>query len=34
MNPATSEIQIELTMPFGPEIAAFIVSSVTCAEAS
>ena len=34
MKPAISEIQIELTMPFGAEIRASIVSSETWAEAS
>ena len=34
MKPATREIQMELTMPFGAEMRASIVSSETCAEAS
>src|SRR5262245_58347748 len=33
-KPATRETQIELTIPFGPAIAAFRVSSVICADAS
>ncbi len=33
-NPAISDTQIELTIPFGPATAAFWVSSVMCAEAS
>ena len=34
MKPATMEIQMELTMPFGAEMRALIVSSETWAEAS
>src|SRR5674476_1015296 len=34
MKPATMEIQMELTMPFAPEMFAWIVSSVTWADAS
>ena len=34
MKPAISETQMELTMPFGAEMRASIVSSDTCAEAS
>ena len=34
MKPATMEIQMELTMPFGAEMRALTVSSETCAEAS
>ena len=34
MNPATSETRIEFTMPLGPAIAGFFVSSDMCAEAS
>ena len=34
MKPATSEIQMELTMPLGAEMRASTVSSDTCAEAS
>ena len=34
MKPAISEIQMELTMPFGAEMRALMVSSDTCAEAS
>ncbi len=34
MNPATMEIQMELTMPFGAEMRACTVSSETCADAS
>ena len=34
MKPAIMEIQIELTMPFGAEMRAWMVSSETWAEAS
>ena len=34
MKPAIMEIQMELTMPFGAEMRASMVSSDTCAEAS
>src|SRR6516225_9970915 len=33
-QPATSETQMEFTIPLGPEIDAVLVSSVMCAEAS
>ena len=34
MKPAIMEIQMELTMPLGAEMRAWMVSSETCAEAS
>ena len=33
-KPAISETQMDLTMPLGPLMAALIVSSVMCADAS